>query len=174
MKKILIIILAIFMLTGCKSITRQLDEEKYNAYLTYYQSILEADNKLSSSSNFDSEIVVNKIDDNTYRYDVIIDNPRVAMIDIKAIAAPDGFELEIDKENMMPSIGILDDLKKSMVPGQINLEKDYVGGLILSLASNNKALKITVMVDWKDLSGINSHREYVSIYAEYIEPEVNE
>jgi len=174
MKKLFVIILASLLLAGCTTVTRQLDEEKYNAYITYYQSILEADNKVSASSNFDCEIAVNQLTDGTYRYDVIIDNPKVAMMDIVALAVPDGFELEVDTENMMPSIGIMDDLKKNMVPGQVDLKNDYVGGLILSLISNSASLKITVMVDWKDLSGTQSHRDYVSIYAEYVTAETNE
>lgn len=171
MRKFSIILFVLLMLTGCSKLTRELDAEKYNSYLTYYSSILESENKLSSSENFDTEIVVNKIDENNYRYDVIIDNPKVAMFDIKALAALDGFELEMDKTNMMPSIGILDDLKKNMIPYQVYLEKDFVQGLILSLTSTSSALKITVMVDWKDLSGSKSLRDYVSIYAEYV-PEV--
>ncbi len=33
--------MCVIMLAGCQNKTRKLDDEKYDAYLTYYQSILD-------------------------------------------------------------------------------------------------------------------------------------
>ncbi len=169
MKKTVIIILILFLLVGCNSNTRKLDEEKYNTYLTYYQSILDSDTKAESSQCFDISIVVNKMDDSTYRYDVIIDEPKVAMYDIKALAVIDNLTVDIDTKNMMPSIGILDDDIYNMIPYQVNTEKGFVSGLDLSLTSEFSSLRISVLVEWKDSSGLNYVREYLSIYGEYQE-----
>ncbi|HPW53687.1 MAG TPA: hypothetical protein PK631_04880 [Erysipelotrichaceae bacterium] len=171
MKKLLILLILLIALTGCNGEEpRELDKEKYNAYLTYYQSILAAEDKLVQSPCFDIELVVNKLADGSYRYDVIIDNPRVAMFNIKALAIIETLSLEIDKEKMMPSVGILDDYKYNMVPGQIDLEKNFVEGIILSLTSPESALRVSVMVDYKPLNDEQTVRQYFSLYITYEEP----
>ncbi len=171
MKKIIIALMILSLLVGCNSNSRKLDEEKYNTYLTFYQSILDSDNKKESSQCFDISIVVNKIDEDTYRYDVIIDEPKVAMYDIKALAVIDNLTVDVDKSQMMPSIGILDDESYSMIPYQVNTDKGFVSGLDLSLTSDLSALRISVMVEWKDSSTVNYVREYLSIYGEYSQSE---
>ena len=163
----MIIFLCLFLFAGCSStVNRQLEEEKYNAYLTYYQSILETDDKDSSSPYFDIEVIVNKVDEN-YRYDIVIDNPRIAMFQVKALAIIDGLTIEVDTENMMPSIGIIDDIEVNLVPGQIDKDRNYQAGIDLTLYSEYSNLNISVMVDWLDLSGFEGHRDYVSLYAQY-------
>jgi len=172
MKKILILIVLIITLAGCnKEETRQLDKEKYNAYLAYYNAILSAENKQTESSCFDIELVVNKIAEDKYRYDVIIDNPKVAMFDIKALAIIETLSLEIDQENMMPSVGILDGYHYSMVPGQLDKENDFYEGIILSLTSKESALRVSVMVDYKPLNEEETIRQYFSLYTTYEEVE---
>ena len=122
---------------------------------------------MSSSQCYDIALVVNKLDEQQYRYDVIIDNPRVAMYDIKALAVVNDLTIAIDKENMMPSIGILDDSHYNMIPNQVDNEKNFVPGLDLSLLSSSSSLRISVMIEWKDSSEINYVREYINLYAAY-------
>ena len=167
MKKILLYLSLLLLVTGCKNNTRQPEQEKYNSYLSYYQSILDSDIEMSSSQCYDIALVVNKLDEQQYRYDVIIDNPRVAMYDIKALAVVNDLTIAIDKENMMPSIGILDDSHYNMIPNQVDNEKNFVPGLDLSLLSSSSSLRISVMIEWKDSSEINYVREYINLYAAY-------
>ncbi len=172
MKKILILLLLTVTLFGCQNDeAREIDKEKYNAYLTYYQSILAAENKQETSQCFDIELVVNKLDENNYRYDIIIDNPRVAMFNIKTLAIIETLSLEIDKENMMPSVGILDDYHFNMVPGQVDKKNDFYEGIILSLTSKESSLRVSVMVDYKPLNDEHTVRQYFSLYTIYEEPE---
>ncbi|MGN1399422.1 MAG: hypothetical protein ACI4WG_05445 [Erysipelotrichaceae bacterium] len=169
MKKICICLSLLLLLAGCQSKTLQPDQEKYNSYLSYYQSILDNDIEMSSSQCYDITLIVNKLDEQEYRYDVIIDNPRVAMYDIKALAVVNDLTIAIDQENMMPCIGILDDNHYNMIPNQVDNEKNFVSGLDLSLVSSSSSLKISVMIEWKDSSEINYVREYISLYAVYEE-----
>ncbi len=170
MKKILVILILVTTLFGCqKDEAREIDKEKYNAYLTYYQAILAAENKLEDSLCFDIELVVNKIDDDTYRYDIIVDNPKVAMFDIKALAIIETLSLDIDKENMMPSIGILDDYRFNMIPGQIDKDNDFYQGIILSLTSKESSLRVSVMIDYKPLNDEERVRQFFSLYTTYQE-----
>ncbi|MDO4377648.1 MAG: hypothetical protein Q4C64_00675 [Erysipelotrichia bacterium] len=168
MKKIIICILILFTLWGCDNNARKLDEEKYNTYLLYYQSILDSDSKKEKSQCFDFSLAVNQIGENLYRYDIIIDNPRVAMYEIKALAVIDNLTIEVDKNQMMPSVGILDNKNYNMIPFQVDTEKDFVSGIVLSLTSEQSALRISVMIECKDSSGLNYVREYLSIYGEYV------
>ena len=55
--------MCVIMLAGCQNKTRKLDDEKYDAYLTYYQSILDNENKELRCQDFDCELVVNRISD---------------------------------------------------------------------------------------------------------------
>lgn len=169
MKKILICIIVLLTVGGCKNNARQPDEEKYNSYLTYYQSILDCDSKEAKSQCFDISLAVNKIEDNLYRYDVIIDNPRVAMYDIKALAVIDNLTIDIDENQMMPSIGILNNTNYNMIPFQVDNDKNFVPGIVLSLTSEQSSLRISVMIEWKDSSGLNYVREFLSMYQEYQE-----
>ncbi|MDI9540128.1 MAG: hypothetical protein QM204_01445 [Bacillota bacterium] len=173
MRKLLTILFLIVTLFGCDNNddARELDKEKYNAYLTYYSAILAAENKLTESQCFDIELVVNKLSENEYRYDVIIDNPRVAMFNIKALAIIETLSLEIDKENMMPSVGILDDYRYNMVPGQVDVKNEFYEGIILSLTSKESSLRVSVMVDYKPLNDEQAVRQYFSLYTEYEEIE---
>jgi uncharacterized protein YceK len=168
MKKLLTAILALLLLSGCGSdVTRELDKERYDAYMTYYQAILEEENKLNKSQNYNTELVVNKLSDGTYRYDVIIDNPRVAMYKIKALAVIDDLSARIDRENMMPSVGILDDAVYNMMPNIFDKEKGFVAGLTLSLVSEKPQLRIGLMVEYIDSSKVSSRREYITLFASY-------
>ncbi|MGI6608331.1 MAG: hypothetical protein ACOX1F_05050 [Erysipelotrichaceae bacterium] len=170
MKKLLILLFLVIILSGCnRDEPRQLDKEKYNAYLTYYSSILAAEDKQEKSECFDIELVVNKLSENEYRYDVIVDNPRVAMFNIKALAIIETLSLEINQEKMMPSVGILDDSTYNMVPGQLDQKNGFYEGIILSLTSGESALRVSIMVDYKPLNDEKTIRQYFSLYIDYQE-----
>ena len=171
LKKILILLLAVVLLAGCqKDHTRQIDEEKYNAYLAYYQAILDYDNKKTSSDNFSIGVVANKISDTQYRYDVIVDNPRIAMYDIEILAIVENISATINTEVMMPSIGIFDAVKYNMIPYQVDITHNFVKGLDLSVLTADNPVHIGVMVSWKDKDSGNVSREYFSLAATYTEP----
>ncbi len=168
MKKVITVIMTLLLLAGCMSdVTRELDKERYDAYMTSYQSILGEENKLTKSQNYDTELVVNKLADGSYRYDVIIDSPRVAMYQIKALAVIDDLSGQIDKENMMPSVGILDDAIYNMMPNTLDKDKGFVAGLTLSLVSDKPQLRIGLMVEYIDSSKVSSKREYITLFASY-------
>ena len=174
MKKLILTLLVILMLTGCRKEARQLDEEKYDAYLTYYQSILDYENKLSSSQNYDIKLAANKINDELYRYDVIIDNTRIAMYGIEILVIIDDLTMEIDTSRMMPSIGIFDEEEYTMIPNQIDRNKNIVRGIDLSFTTNEDNVSVSVMVSFYDKDKTRNTKEYFSLSAEYIEPEPQE
>lgn len=171
MKKLLIIVMCVIMLAGCQNKTRKLDDEKYDAYLTYYQSILDNENKELSCQDFDCELVVNRISDKRYRYDVIIDNPRVAMYNMVIMAIVYDGTGEVNTKEMMPSIGIFEQEKYSMIPYQVDKEHYYVPGMDLSILSSESELTVDVMVAYEKKDGMQGKVHYLTMTAAYVEPE---
>lgn len=154
----------LLLLSGCQSSNdRQLDQEKYEAYLTYYQEIINAQGKASSSEYFDISLVVNQLSNGNYRYDVIIDNPRIAMHNIEVLAVVLNADASINTEEMMPSIGIMDDEKLTMIPNQVDKEKGFVEGLDLSGTVTSLPVNIGVKVCFKDESGQKTTRLYFAL-----------
>lgn len=167
LKKGLIVLLLVFLLAGCKGQDNKVENEKYNAYLSYYQSILDYDSKQTSSSNFDISLVVNKVDDGRYRYDVIINNPKVGMFDIEALMIVEDITSSINTTEMMPSLGIFEDDSVSMIPGQVDKTMGFVEGIDLSVLSENPTIHVGVMVSFNDKNNTSITREYFSLAATY-------
>ncbi len=170
MKKIILILAMLVALVGCSSdVERQIDEEKYNAYLTYYQSILDFSNKQTSSEYFDITVVVNKVSDEEYRYDVVVDNPRVAMYNLIVLVIVDNVSSTINTDEMMPSIGIFEDDDYAMIPGQVYTDNNYIEGVDLSLTDSSDSISISVMVSFTNKDESKSTREYFNFTATYQE-----
>lgn len=121
MKKILLIITLLFILTGC---TNELTKEEilYNNYVTELKKVTNYETNLP----FDLEIYVDKIIETEVMYRVIIDNPKVSLRNIEAIVIHDKHT-----EDIFPSSGIFED-KLSLIPGVINKSSNYVEGIILA------------------------------------------
>lgn len=129
MKKYFIILLCVFFLTGCQTnkTEENIDEQLYQQYQNYYT-------KLKSRKHFENEtadcavnLIVNQTNNNNIRYDVIIDNPQLDMLNIKAIALVVGEE----KYNP-PSIGLLEKDTFSLQPGVIDKDNGIYKGINLS------------------------------------------
>ena len=158
MKRITVLIL-VLLLAGCSNRAKQMDEEKYNAYLTNYQSILDSEDKKSSSPNFDIRLVKNELD-NRYRYDLIIDNPKIAMYGIKVLMIIDNTTRTIETDRMMPSLGILEEGEYNLIPYQIDLEKNCYGGLNLSVLDDNPSIHVSIMVSYTNKEKNKNYREF--------------
>ena len=172
LKKLLAVLLILTALCGCqKNNTRQLDEEKYNAYLAAYQAILDYEGKKESSAYFDIKLVCNKLSENSYRYDLIVDNPQVSMCEIMILMVEENIALTIDTTRMMPSIGIFEDTAVNMIPFQVAQDKGYVKGIDLSMLSNQSSMRAGIVVSFKNWDKTVTTREYFSLNAEYVEPE---
>ena len=151
LKRILAALILLGALSGCgrKENERKLEEEMYQAYLTYYQALLDTTEKASRVQEFSTSIVINQIEDGKYRYDLIIDEPKVAMYDVEALAVIRTPEDTISTEKMMPSVGIFDDFY-NMIPNQVYKDRGYVAGVVLSLTSSEPKIRIDLIVCWQD------------------------
>ena len=121
MKKILGVIVLMFLLTACS--TNLTNEEKiYNEYI----SDLKRSENYESNLPFDLEIYVDKIIETEVMYRVIIDNPKVPLRNIEALVIHDKYT-----EDIFPSSGIFE-AKLNLIPGLINKSSNYVEGIILA------------------------------------------
>ncbi len=176
MKKLITLLVLSMILSACSSATTasDIDEEKYDAYLTYYQSILDYGSKQESSDYYDINVVASLVDDDTYRYDVIIDNPQVAMYNIIVLVIVDNVSSTINYDEMMPSVGIFEDEEYNMLPGQVDADKNFVEGLDLSVTSSESSIHLSAVVIFENGDGSKTTREYLSLSASYQEAEVEE
>ena len=124
MKKILVLLTLIILLTGCTSNDLAKDKETYLKYVKNLRTV----KKTSSNIPFDIEIKYDKLTSDEVRYQVIIDNVKEDIYDIEALAIHNK-----ETDDIFPSIGIFDEkeeLKKDKKPsgvilvGYINYQGD--------------------------------------------------
>ena len=98
MKKIILTILIIFI-CGCTNKEIKINTSIYYSYINELKSVNE-----SSELPFDVDVIYDKLDSNTVMYQVIIDNTKIDLYDIEAIAVHNK-----ETEDIFPSIGIFDE-----------------------------------------------------------------
>ena len=115
MKKILVLLTLIILLTGCTSNDLSKDKE---TYLKYIKDLRTA-NKTSKNIPFDIEVKYDKLTNNEIRYQVIIDNVKEDLFDVEMISIHNK-----ETNDVFPSIGIFDkkeDLKVNKKPSGLIL-----------------------------------------------------
>ena len=167
MRKILIMIIFVVFLGGCASKSDSIDKIKLENYAYIYQTITDNDTFNAVANYYDLQVVMAKISDQQYRYDIIIDNPKIAMYDIKIMAVENNVDFSLADE-MMPSIGIFDDEEFNMVPYQINKDLGYVKGLVISGLTDKPIVNLKIRIVWKDYSKVEETKEYFNITIDYM------
>lgn len=157
-KKIISILLVVFLLSACSndSTINKSASERYNSMIEQLSS--RTDFK-SSSEYFDISFDIASIE-NGYRFYISIDEPKVAMYNIEAIA----IEANVDYSNTMAAnIGLFEDEKYSLIPNQSYVDKGFVKGVNISGTSENANPTLYVLVVWsnKDLSV--TKREFIKV-----------
>lgn len=158
MKKLLIIVLLLLALTGCKS-DDTISSSANERYLDLISQLITREDFKESSEYFDITSDITSIN-NGYRYYITIDNAKMAMYEIEAIA----IEKDVDySSEMAANIGLFEDSKYSIIPGQVNVNDGYVRGINISGISSNDNPTVYLCVIWhnKDLS--ITHREYFKL-----------
>ena len=136
LKRILIIMLCL-LITGCKANETEANDKLDMQYKKYTQKLIEQREFSDGSDEFSIRLVLNKINDNETRYDIIIDSPKINMYDLQAIA-------ENDDESSLPSLGILEDESFSLVPGIVDKTKGIYRGVNLSGVTKKKDIKVII------------------------------
>lgn len=164
----LLCLLSILLLNGCMSAKKD-EHESIKNYESFITAVLNNKGIESKVIPFDYKLHVNKQNDNSYQYEVVISNPRVAMYNIQAIAVDPTVD---SNKNLYPCIGLLgDDTKKSfqMIPFQSNGELNFVEKIGLDGVAFQNQFTLQVMVTWKDSSLVNTQRVFFNTH--YVEEE---
>ena len=148
MKKLSALFLSLLLLAGCSNAASQ-EKLKIETYKTMYTDILNASAFKTSSDYFSVSASINDMGNGTYRYDVIVDEAKVAMYDVEILLIQDDGSLVIS-DKMMPSVGIFEGLTYYMIPYQANAEANYVKGFGLNGISSLVPIRLKMVVRWKD------------------------
>jgi hypothetical protein len=160
------ILLVLLSLSACSFDTQEyLSQENYARYQAYYTSIFDNDRFITFTEAYEIDRVFTKID-SQYRYDIIIDNPAIAMYDIEVMVVENDIIFE-RAEKMMPSFGIFESLETNMIPFQVDVDKGYAKGIILSGMVDVPIVELKVMVAWKDYAKLNTTREFFMFNMDY-------
>lgn len=174
MKKIILILCLNLLLCSCSSSSTSDDTaEKMNRYEAYYNSVLDNERFAESSDFFDVEVVMNLLPDGSYRYDVIIDNPRIAMYDIQAIVVEND-TVFAQMDGMSASFGIFNSGSYIMIPNQVNRELGYIKGIDLSGTVDQPSVDLKMVVLWRDSSRVDQKRIYLQLKGNYGQNEAEE
>lgn len=140
-KKILMILCIVLLLSGCSKKSETDYKEKYSNLV---EALSSHTSFASSSQYFDIEADIAKTNDG-YRYYVIVDNPQVAMYGVEIVAVEKGINY---MNNMAANVGVLDETEYNMLPGQARKQANYVAGLSVSGVSAIPNPTIYVLVNW--------------------------
>ena len=162
MKKLLVLLLTILCLCGCQEIaTENVDPDQ--RYFDMINTIKEHEVFINTSNYYDVSVEMAKIDEG-YRYYVTIDNARIALYDIEAIA----IEQDVDYSNTMAAnIGIFEEKEYSMIPNQKNPEKGFVSGLVMSGVSKLPETTLYIYVSFKNADYSEIKTEYFKLDVKY-------
>lgn len=161
MKKLLFVLISYsLLLSGC---TKKDDTTKaLNAlYEGYYEAVSSSEYFITQSDYYTLSGEIVAVQDGTYRYSIILDNPQIAMYDVVMMGVENNIEYS-EAKKMMPSIGLLSD-KYSLIPFQSNSEKNYVKGLVISGESKKVSVQLKLLVEWSNRLRDKQYREFFDI-----------
>ena len=149
MKKIIIVIMCM-TLVGCAGNVGNEQIEEYNSFVREATSLKEE----TSSIHFDINVYYEQlVDEIVYR--IIIDNPKEQIMNIKAVATHN-----YETEDIYPSVGIFEE-KLHLDPNKVDLEKNYVKGIILTGYIDydgdldNFDVEIKLLIEYNNTAGKN-------------------
>lgn len=132
---------------------------KMESYKLHYNMVESHTNFKQKSTFFSiSSEMVKK--NHGYVYYIFIDQAKVEMNQVVVMVVENDIPYQ-QNPKMMPSSGIFD-RPSSLIPHQINKERGYVKGIVLSGESKEKKIKVEVLVEFKDHSG-EVQREFIHL-----------
>ena len=151
-KKILNVLLIGLLLCGCTRNSKDnLNQAGIETYETYYTEVISNGHYTETSQYFTLSYEMIRVEDGSYRYYIILDDPKIAMYNVMMIAVENGVSYQ-ECETMVPSFGIFED-RVSLVPGQVNYEEGYVKGISISGQSDKDTMDLLILVRWKSSDG---------------------
>ena len=107
-------------------------------------------------------LVVNKIDDDNNRYDIIIDNPKINMYHLQAIA-----KVRQDDSESLPNLGILENDIFSLVPNLVDKTKGIYKGVNLSGVTKEEKFDVLIYLTfYSDENCKEKEERYIILYGD--------
>ena len=154
MKKVIILILSLFLLCACK---QKEESISYDEYLNI-KSQLELCDVFDRNIDFEVSLIVNPMNQE-FRYDIIINNPSDSMYDITAVACAGE-----DDNAICPSIGLFDLSQYHLVPNYIDKENGFYKGINLSgIVKEVRSVKLYVSY-YKDKEYKTKIEKYIEVF----------
>lgn len=167
MKKICLLTILTIFLVSCTAINTSETQKKYEQYIKHYEEVI--DNTVFSSKNaapFDIDVAMNRLGDGSYRYDIIIDNPQIAMYNIEVIAIENSITYQ-NADKLMPTFGIFDTGSYNMIPYQTNVDNGYVKGIIASAITTESIINLKIKVTWTDYAMVTTSKIFIEMQVDY-------
>lgn len=165
MKRIIFVIICI-LLAGCSNDNPVDDKSNklYEQYKLYEQTLNKSKNYQDSSDEFSIKLIINKMNDDMYRYDIVIDSPKINMYHLQAIA-----KVEQDESESLPNLGILEDEVFSLVPNVIDKDKGIYKGVNLSGITEKKEFNILVYLTfYSDENSKKKEERFIRLYGDTV------
>lgn len=172
MKKIILFLTTVLLLQGCSFSDKKNYAQKVELYESYYQTVLDNDKFTDSSPFFSINAEMDKIPEG-YVYEIILDDAKVAMYDVKIMVVENGKNYN-EEEKMMPSAGIFNDQIYNVIPNQSRVEEGYMSGFQLLGETNADKIKLDVLVIFNDYRKLNTYREFITFDLKYSADKVTE
>ena len=167
MKKIWLLCFLSIFLVSCMADNTSETQIRYEQYIKHYEEVI--DNTIFSSKNaapFEINVAMNKLSDGSYRYDIIIDNPKVAMYNIEVIAIENSITYQ-NADKLMPTFGIFDDGSYNMIPYQTNVSNGYVKGVIASAITTEAIINLKIKVTWTDYARVETSKIFIEMQVDF-------
>lgn len=162
MRKILIMLICFFILSGCAMLTEEnIEKDSLQKYETYLTSLIEQDRFLDGSYYFTISAVFNPLEDGKVRYDVFIENAQVAMYSVEILVIEN--TAKRTDTTIYPCVGIFEQEDYTMVPFQKNESQGFVEGFQLTGISDQQQPTLNILVTWKDYAKLNTYREFIKL-----------
>ena len=154
------------MLFGCNIDNKRIDPTE--RYMDMADLINSYDTFLDHSNYFDIHGEIDIIEESEYkgkyRFYIFIDNPRIAMYDVEAMAIEKNKDYE---SQMAANIGIFDEIEYTLIPNQANPDKGYYKGIVISGISEKANTSLYVLVQWRNSEMSLLHREFFKVDVSY-------
>lgn len=156
--KRLILIVICLLITGCQTVPKA-DNKYVKQYQVYAKKLTSQKKFIESSDEFTIKLILNKLDENKTRYDIIIDTPKINMYHLQAIA-----KVENDDESSLPSLGILEDEQFSLVCNVVDKAKGIYRGVNLSGITEQKKISVIVYLTfYRDEDCKNKEERFIRL-----------
>lgn len=147
MKNKIFLILVFLILIGCtQSVQLEVSSERESQENNYFKYIEELDlveNFITTCDDFNVKMITNKLGDDEFRQDIIIDDTNLILYNVKVIAkVNDGITCSY------PSLGILENEKFTISNDERDTMNNVYKGINLSAITRVEKISIKLMISY--------------------------